>query len=215
MGLVTAAKMQPYRARIRVEGREHVGNVLLLAVGNGQQAGGGFPVTPHALLNDGLLDLVVVHDVEVAEFGRLLSELLDLRARDNRYVDYQQLEAFELETDETLQLNLDGEPLRGTSFAFRTLPRRLHCVLPESAPLAPGADQAPAEKNFHMVQIGTLDNPAVAELVRIELEDAGIRCHLEGMHQAGLAGVLPIRLFVAASSEQEAREIVARHQRNA
>lgn len=221
MGLVTAAKMTPYRARIRLEDREHVGNVLLLAVGNGRQAGGGFPVTPHALLNDGLLDLMVVHDVEVAEFGSMLSELLDMRATDNKYVHYRQLDSFELETEKPLQLNLDGEPFRGTSFSFRTLPGRLMCVLPESAPLAPAEaineaeSRGASDKDYRMVQIGTLDNPAIAELVRIELEEAGIRCHLEGMHQAGLAGVLPIRLFVPASSEKQAREIVARHARNA
>ena len=41
----------------------------------------------------------------------------------------------EIETEESLQINLDGEPLTGTRFRFELLPRRLQMKLPARCPL--------------------------------------------------------------------------------
>jgi diacylglycerol kinase family enzyme len=41
----------------------------------------------------------------------------------------------EIETEESLQINLDGEPLTGTRFRFELLPRRLSMKLPAGCPL--------------------------------------------------------------------------------
>ena len=135
MGLVTAAKMSPYRGKLVTSEGERAGQMILCAVGNGRQAGGGFPVCPSALLNDGLLDLMVVHDVDLLELGVLFSELSNMESPDNKYVSYQQLSAFRIEAEQDLQLNLDGEPMRGRDFAFSVLPQRLSFILPPDIPL--------------------------------------------------------------------------------
>ena len=47
MGVVTAAKMNPYECRFTLPGGTHgEGLLLLMAVGNGRQCGGGYQVTP-------------------------------------------------------------------------------------------------------------------------------------------------------------------------
>jgi lipid kinase YegS len=211
MGLVTAAKMTPCSARLIVDGQAQSGDLLLLAVGNGRQAGGGFLVTPRALLNDGLLDVMIVHDVDLAEFGRVLSELLDLASEGNRYVAYDQLKTFQLETEQPLQLNLDGEPLVGSAFKFRTLPQRIMCVLPKTAPLLLEDQHQRTEQagGQQFVLAESLDSLAMAELVRIDLEKAGIPCRLEGLQQAGRVGALPIRVLVPRTDLDRARHIIA------
>jgi diacylglycerol kinase family enzyme len=47
----------------------------------------------------------------------------------------------EIEAEEPMQINLDGEPLTNTRFRFEVLPRRLQMVLPPGCPLlaAPNA----------------------------------------------------------------------------
>ena len=40
----------------------------------------------------------------------------------------------QIETDESLQINLDGEPIAGTRFRFELLPRRLRMKLPPDCP---------------------------------------------------------------------------------
>ncbi len=135
MGVVTAAKMSPIECRFTGPGGEvRDGTLLLMAVGNGRQCGGGYQVTPDALLNDGLLDLVVVHDADITWFGTVLSELMDLRNPENRFVAYDQLTSFSLESSSPLQLNLDGEPYRDTKFEFDILPQALPFVLGPDAP---------------------------------------------------------------------------------
>jgi lipid kinase YegS len=136
MGVVTAAKMNPYKCRYSLpDGTSGEGAMLLMAVGNGRQCGGGYQVTPKALLNDGLLDVVAVHDVEVPQLGSVLSELLDVTAKGNRFVTYHQVPSFSLESSTPLQMNLDGEPYRDTKFQFELMPQVLPFVLGPEAPL--------------------------------------------------------------------------------
>lgn len=136
MGIVTAAKMSPYQCRFTApDGTTEDGTVLIMAVGNGRQSGGGYQVTPHALLNDGLLDVVVIHDAEITQLGTVLGELLDLQAKSNQFVSYRQVASLELESTTPLQLNLDGEPYRGTRFHFTVMPGALPFILGPDAPL--------------------------------------------------------------------------------
>lgn len=136
MGLVTAAKMNPYECRFTdPNGTTHEGALLIMAVGNGRQCGGGYQVTPHALLNDGLLDVVAIHDAEVPQLGLVLKELLDLRAETNQFVTYRQVSAFSLESSRPLQVNLDGEPYLDTNFQFEVVPDALSFILGPDAPL--------------------------------------------------------------------------------
>ena len=139
MGLVTAAKMNPYECRFTTpDGTDREGLLLIMAVGNSRQCGGGYQVTPKALLNDGLLDVVVVHDADVQQFGLVLNELLNLTAKTNRFITYEQVPEFTLESTRQLQLNLDGEPYRDSKFHFEVLPNALPFVLGPDAPLKTG-----------------------------------------------------------------------------
>ncbi len=135
MAVVTAAKMSPYHARLITPDHREEGLMLMMAVGNGRQSGGGFQVTPKALLDDGLLDVMIVHDVELSKIGTVLNEILNVGAGENEHVFYEQLASFVIESDEPLQMNLDGEPIKDTVFHFETLPRILPFILPASAPL--------------------------------------------------------------------------------
>ena len=141
MGVVTAAKMNPYECRFTFpDGTVREGLLLLTAVGNGRQCGGGYQVTPHALLNDGLLDVAVIHDVEIQQLGLVLNELLNLTAESNQFVTYKQVPAFTLESSRPLQFNLDGEPYYDTKFQFEVLPEVLPFILGPNAPLKPAED---------------------------------------------------------------------------
>ena len=140
MGAVTAAKMTPYECRFTApDGTTREGALLLMAVGNGRQCGGGYQVTPHAFLNDGLLDVVAIHDAEVPQLGLVLGELTDMTAKSNQFVTYLQVPSFTLESSRPLQLNLDGEPYRDTNFQFEVVPGALPFVLGPDAPLKPAA----------------------------------------------------------------------------
>ena len=136
MGVVTAAKMTPHRCQVTLaDGTTRQGELFAMAVGNSIQCGGGQQLTPHALLDDGLLDLIIVHDVDLQSFGNVLSEMNRLRDETNRNISYVQVESFKIESESPIQVNLDGEPIRENAYEFRVLHKALNFVLPTEAPL--------------------------------------------------------------------------------
>jgi lipid kinase YegS len=135
-GLTHFSSIRPEYGRLSGPGFSWQGAFLVLAIGNGRQAGGGHQLCPEALLDDGLLDVRLLPQVpkeEVPEALRvLLREGLD---GVRRTLVGARLSWLEIETEEDLQINLDGEPLTDTRFRFEILPRRLKMKLPSDCPL--------------------------------------------------------------------------------
>ncbi len=135
VGLIKALSMKPHEGKIITPEGTFSGQMMLLGIGNGRLAGGGFHVAPLALLNDGLLDLVVVPDVAFPETGTLVSEMIRLETEEPQRVIYRQLASFEIEANQKIQMNLDGEPICDKTFRVSILPRRLNFLLPKTAPV--------------------------------------------------------------------------------
>lgn len=136
MGIVTAAKASPHHCQVTLpNGTTRTGNVLVMTAANGRQCGGGQQVAPRAILNDGLLDFAIIHDVDIQSFGQVLGELMSLGDESNQYASYVQLPSLRIESDDPLQVNLDGEPMRSHIYEFSVLPKAIRFVLPPQAPL--------------------------------------------------------------------------------
>ena len=134
-GITQIAAMEAQEGTVRGPDFEWSGRFLALAVGNGSQAGGGIVLCPDAVIDDGLLDVRVVPEGDGA--GRLLLDSL-LHGRDAALEEasFGHRGAWvEIETAETLHVNLDGEPVEGTSFRFEVRKGALRLALPEGSPL--------------------------------------------------------------------------------
>lgn len=57
----------------------------------------------------------------------------------------------------------------------------------------------------------SLNDAAVAELVKGTLLDHGIECELSGKHQAGFTGLIEIDVLIRESDTEKAREILMSH----
>ena len=126
MGMIKAFNLEPYEGRLLVPGEDPVeGTMLVMAVGNNRLAGGGFEVAPKARLDDGLLDLAIVHNVAAADLSRLAAELKTPDDPDNRLITYRQLAEFTLEATGAVHFNLDGEPTAKKKMKFSVLPQHL------------------------------------------------------------------------------------------
>ncbi|HET6980719.1 MAG TPA: lipid kinase YegS [Myxococcaceae bacterium] len=135
-GLTHLAELRPVKARFTGPDLSWKGELLVLAVGNGRQAGGGHVLAPEAKLDDGLLDLGILPDVPHGERGKALRELLkDGKVALWRHAVTARLPWVQLDADEPVQVNLDGEPISGKTLRFEILPGALEACLPEDAPV--------------------------------------------------------------------------------
>lgn len=107
------------------------GNALVVAIGNGRQAGGGQPLCPEALINDGKMDLRVLTSDE------LLPALLEslLKGESNKNVIEASLPWLEITSPHEMTLNLDGEPLSAKHFRIEIEPDAISLRLPPNCPL--------------------------------------------------------------------------------
>jgi len=136
-GITRFAELADSRGAFRAEGFSWEGRFLALAIGNGRQAGGGIPLCPNALIDDGLLDLMILPAIDRAArldaFAHLLregaagirSKLITTRCR-----------WLEFESADDLNVNLDGEPALLKRFRVECRPRALPVRLGASALLS-------------------------------------------------------------------------------
>jgi len=125
-GVTHFSELRPVRARFTGPEFSWSGELLVLAIGNGRQAGGGHVLCPEALVDDGLLDIGILPDVAPGERAAALDALLqEGTAALRRHTVTARLPWVELASDEPVQVNLDGEPIEGKQLRFEILPGAL------------------------------------------------------------------------------------------
>ena len=96
-------------ARIRFDGNEISQKIFLATIGNGTTSGGGFILSPCAILDDGLLDLCLVRDIKKRRVFMVLPKTFKGNHLSAPEVLYAQAERFEIELDQPLPVHADGE----------------------------------------------------------------------------------------------------------
>lgn len=125
------------KGRFRAEGFEWEGAFIAIAIGNGRQAGGGIPLCPDAILDDGKLELTILTELAGDERKNALMEMLrpgSLGIQDS-IVKTARSSWIEFDGEEPLFVNLDGEPVTTSRFRVECETRRL-CL--HVGPEAPG-----------------------------------------------------------------------------
>jgi lipid kinase YegS len=131
--LFTAVKklsdLQPMRATFTADsGILYDGPFFFFAVGNARQTGGGTPVTPCADYSDSQLDVAVVTGDKKRDFISLLPDLRAGKHPSDPDVLYIKTRMLNVHASDDIAVNADGEPLKGSRFAYRMLPRRIRVM---------------------------------------------------------------------------------------
>jgi len=133
-GISRFAELSANRGSFRAEGFLWEGRFVAVAIGNGRQAGGGVPLCPDALLDDGLLDLMILPELDHAARLDAVSRLLKEGARGVRAeLVTARSPWIEYEAHDDLNVNLDGEPSLAKRFRVECRRRVLPVRLGESA----------------------------------------------------------------------------------
>ena len=130
----TIATLFNYRPRdiaVECNGRTfYEGPCFLLAVANGCYFGHGMRIAPHALINDGLFDVVLVEGMPRMRILLALKTVFSgkhLRRKDVHYTRAASVEVISDNSD--LGMDLDGEVECGNFLRFSVLPRAVKILL--------------------------------------------------------------------------------------
>lgn len=123
--LVSIATYRPRQMRVTIDGTVRTGKHLVVVAANGTHFGSGMHVAPNARLDDGLLDIVVAGDL-----GRWASLVALAKLYRGTHVDGRTIVAFrapalDVELDEPLPMEADGEASRAAGLHVRVRPRAL------------------------------------------------------------------------------------------
>jgi diacylglycerol kinase (ATP) len=106
----------------------------LVAVANGPSYGGGMRVAPQASLDDGLLDVVVIHEIGKLEFLRTFPKVFSGRHVEHPAVAVHRAARAELDADRTLAVYADGEPAGTLPASFEVRPAAITVLAADPAP---------------------------------------------------------------------------------
>ena len=136
-GISRFAELSANRGSFRAEDFSWEGRFAAVAIGNGRQAGGGVPLCPDALVDDGLLDLLILPEPDGAARLDAFTHLLREGAAGVRAGLVTTRSAWiEFESEDDLNVNLDGEPTLLKRFRVECRKRVLPVRLGESSLLS-------------------------------------------------------------------------------
>lgn len=112
------------------EGERIEGPLLLAFVANAQYCGNRMHVAPTARMDDGLLDILAVHDLSLLQVLPKLVKLYGSRILEDPDVRHLRTAAVRIETDPPSVIQADGQIVGTTPAAFSLLRQALRVIVP-------------------------------------------------------------------------------------
>jgi len=133
-GLVQALSFKPFPGQVKLPGKTITGEVIVGAICNGRQAGGGQQLAPTALIDDGLLDIIGLNKFPAEAVSDVIAELKDQEAS-GVYVTRHRVPWAEWSSEQIMPINLDGEPIEEHKLRFEVVPGAINLVVPTGCPM--------------------------------------------------------------------------------
>jgi len=108
-GTMELAGIEPYKAEIDIDGESIEADVFQLAVANGRTMGGGFPVSPGALLDDGRVDVVVAPEQTFLNIIGTMTAMSFGRHESSQHLMVHQAERVRICATPPMSWSMDGE----------------------------------------------------------------------------------------------------------
>lgn len=123
-------RLKPVNVRITTPGITLEEEIMLFLTANSSSVGGFRNLAPQASLTDGLLDLIVVKSVNLAEFLQLAARALSGDHIGHPRITYLQTASVEVTSTEPISLNTDGEYAGELPCSIKIHPHRIKIVVP-------------------------------------------------------------------------------------
>jgi diacylglycerol kinase (ATP) len=111
--------------RITSSEKKETGSKLLMGVVNGRRAGGGFHIAPEAVADDGLFDVILVDAITPFKRLRYLPIIEKGKHLNLPFIQYFKTKKIEIESDDLMDIHLDGEYYSDNKIVVEILPGKL------------------------------------------------------------------------------------------
>ncbi|MDO6684172.1 MULTISPECIES: lipid kinase YegS [unclassified Agarivorans] len=136
-GIVQALNFKPYVGKLNSPDKSFNDGLIIGALCNGKQAGGGQILGPNAYLNDGLMDICIVRDFPATALSQVLQEAAAFGNGDTQngeYIVTWQTPWLETKSEQFIPTNLDGEPHKFNHARFEVVPNALPLIIAQNSP---------------------------------------------------------------------------------
>jgi YegS/Rv2252/BmrU family lipid kinase len=153
---------RPARFELELDppGERHTFSGYSFGAANSRSYGGGMRIAPNALLDDGLLDVMVCEHVGKLTFLlRLLPKVFSGTHQDQPYVKVFRAREVSLDADRPFALYADGDPVADLPVRVRALPGAVRVLVPEHGAHSAFGAQAAGTAASTGVSIAAPDAP--------------------------------------------------------
>jgi diacylglycerol kinase (ATP) len=128
--LKTLRRYRPLPMKITVGDETIERGLFLVSVGNGTTCGGGFKLTPHAKIDDGLLDVTMITPLSLPQLFRHLPKVFQGTIDRTQYAIMRRAVTLTVESAHPLPLHVDGEvyALEGNVCRISIVPKALTMI---------------------------------------------------------------------------------------
>jgi len=128
-GVSKLTDLGEFPVEIELDGRSFTGVVYGVAVANGRYAAGGLTIAPQALLDDGLLDVVVVPSQSLFETLAAAVDIFFARHEESPRMAVMRARKVAIRARPRLHFNFDGEVIGPVNVRAQVLPRAVPMVV--------------------------------------------------------------------------------------
>jgi YegS/Rv2252/BmrU family lipid kinase len=122
------AAWKPAQFDVTVDGIRHPMTGYSVAVGNSRSFGGGMLLLPHAELDDGRLDVLLIREASKLAYLRGLAKVFKGAHLDTAHVELLKGEVIEVSSDRPFVIYADGDPIGATPAVMRVESRALRVI---------------------------------------------------------------------------------------
>ena len=105
-------------------------NAMIACAGNGQRFGGGIFIAPEAVIDDGLMDVVIVDDIKRAAIPGAFIKLMHREILSLPTTDFKRVAHLSIQSNEPMPIQIDGEIYENLPFDVQIVHNKLRIFRP-------------------------------------------------------------------------------------